>query len=67
MLLPRFLGIFANQPRMTRLMLQELSLTSPRHHWLVENFGRSVWLHIRPLFDALRERGLLSGAPSEVA
>ena len=67
MLLPRFLGIFADQPRMTRLMLQEFSLTSPRHHWLVENFGRPVWLHIRPLFDVLRERGLLSGAPSEVA
>ncbi len=67
MLLPRFLGIFADQPRMTRLMLQEFSLTSPRHNWLVENFGRPVWLHIRPLFEALRELGLLSGAPAEVA
>ena len=67
MLLPRFLGIFADQPRMTRLMLQEFSLSSPRHNWLVENFGRPVWLHIRPLFEALRERGRLSGAPAEVA
>lgn len=65
--LPAFLRSFAENPRLTRLMLQEFSVLSPRHEWVVENFGRPVWLLLRPLFEALHAEGKLSGAPPALA
>ena len=65
--LPDFLRSFADNPRLTRLMLQEFSVQSSRHEWVVENFGRPVWLLLRPLFEALHEDGKLSGAVPAIA
>ncbi len=65
--LPDFLRSFADNPRLTRLMLQEFSVQSSRHDWIVENFGRPVWLLLRPLFEALHADGKLSGAVPAIA
>ena len=65
--LPRFLTTFASNPQLTRLMLQEFSVSSPRHDWLIETFGRPVWRLVEPLLEALRKHGLLSGAVPAVA
>lgn len=43
-------------------MLQEFSVKSARHDWVVETFGRPVWALLRPLFEILHQKGLLSGA-----
>lgn len=48
MALPELLRSFAENPKLTRLMLQEFSVQSPRHNWVVENFGRPVWDMLRP-------------------
>ena len=65
--LPGLLRVFARNPRLTRLMLQEFSVHSQRHDWVVETFGAPVWHLLEPLFVALRAKGLLSGAPPAVA
>ena len=65
--LPPFLLSFAQNPRLTRLMLLEFSVTSARHEWVVETFGRPVWELLRPLFEVLHQKGLLSGAPPALA
>lgn len=65
--LPGFLRTFAEEPRLTRLMLQEFSVASERHEWLVDTFGRPVWKLLAPLFEALARQGRLAGAGPEVA
>ena len=65
--LPGLLRVFARNPRLTRLMLQEFSVHSPRHQWVVDTFGAPVWRLLEPLFAALRAHGRLSGAPPAVA
>lgn len=65
--LPALLRIFADNPQLTRIMLQEFSVNSPRHDWLVDDFGRPTWLALKPLFGALSQAGLLGGAPPEIA
>lgn len=65
--LPEFLHFCAENPRLTRLMLQEFSITSPRHDWLVETFGQPIWVLLKPIFERLRDEGRLFGAPAEVA
>lgn len=65
--LPGLLHVFANNPRLTRLMLQEFSVTSDRSAWLTENFAKPVWLLLQPLFERLREQGYLGGAAAEIA
>jgi TetR/AcrR family transcriptional regulator len=65
-ILPRFLRFFAVNHRMTRLMLQEFSTSSPRHDWVVQQVGLPVWRRLRPLFEALHSSrshaGNLGGA-----
>ena len=65
--LPRFLRTFASNPALTRLMLQEFSISSPRRDWLVEKFGKPVWQLAKPLLERLAAEGLLSGATPSVA
>jgi AcrR family transcriptional regulator len=65
--LPPFLRTFAAQPRLTRLMMQEFSVLSPRHDWVVANFGQPVWHLLEPLFAGLAKHGRLAGAPPEIA
>lgn len=65
--LPPFLRTFATQPRLTRLMLQEFSVISPRHGWVVANFGLSVWHLLDPLFAGLAKHGRLAGARPKIA
>lgn len=65
--LPALLQGFAANPRLTRLMLQEFSVHSPRHDWLVETFAQPVWRQLESLFTRLQRCGLLSGAPPAVA
>jgi TetR/AcrR family transcriptional regulator len=54
LVLPALLKFFARNHRLTRLMLQEFSVSSPRHDWVVLNVGRPVWERLRPLFGELR-------------
>lgn len=66
-ILPGFLRVFARNGRLTRLMLQEFSVTSDRQAWLTEQFARPVWRLLEPLFVQLRAKGFLGGATPEVA
>lgn len=59
-----FLHMFADNPWLTRILIGELSLDSPRHDWLYENVGRRLWRAAEPIFMALHAQGLLSGAPA---
>ncbi len=64
-LLPRVLGFFGDNRRLTRLMMQEFSVASSRHDWLVSEFGAPAWAKLRPLFEALaadREKPVDSAA-----
>lgn len=54
--LPRFLRFFAVNHRLTRLMLQEFSMTSSRHDWVVREVGRPLWERLQPLFEGLESR-----------
>jgi TetR/AcrR family transcriptional regulator len=65
--LPEFLRGFSRNPRITRLMLQECSVTSDRSGWLIENFVRPVWTLLMPLFTRLRAEGRLGGSAPEIA
>lgn len=65
--LPAFLHFFADNSSLTRLMLQEFSQSSPRHDWVVENFGAPIWRRLEPLFVELEKLELLSGARAAVA
>ncbi len=66
-ILPDFLRTFASNPRLTRLMLQEFSVLSARHEWVVANFGQPVWQLLKPLFDGLQMQRRLAGAPPFMA
>lgn len=61
-LLPRFLAQIAENGRLTRLMLQEFSVASPRHDWVVREVGRPIWRRLEPLFGALHAQGITAGA-----
>lgn len=65
--LPGFLRTFAENPCLTRLMLQEFSVTSERQAWLVEHFAQPVWTLLSPLLARLRAEGALGGADPEIA
>jgi AcrR family transcriptional regulator len=65
--LPDFLRTFAENPSLTRLMLQEFSVTSERQTWLVEHFAQPVWVLLSPLLVRLRAEGALGGADPEMA
>jgi TetR/AcrR family transcriptional regulator len=66
-ILPPFLRGFSEDPRLTRLMLQEFSMSSARSLWLTEHFGRPVWNLLMPLFTRLRADGYLGGSAPEIA
>lgn len=66
-ILPAFLRAFADNPRVTRLMLQELSVDSERSEWLAEHVARPVWTALEPLFVRLHADGRLGGAAPETA
>ncbi|MBC2667612.1 hypothetical protein ACFOON_02155 [Novosphingobium piscinae] len=66
-ILPDFLRSFAAQPQLTRLMLQEFSVTSERSAWLREHFAEPVWILLKPLFERLRDEGRLGGAAPDIA
>jgi TetR/AcrR family transcriptional regulator len=53
---PNLLRFFAVNHRLSRLMLQEFSVSSPRHDWLVAEIGRPIWRRLQPLFAALHAR-----------
>jgi len=65
--LPGYLRTFAENPRLTRLMLQEFSVLSERHAWVVEMIGKPVWNRLGPLFHALAGAGALGNTPPEIA
>ena len=60
-LLGRLLTNFADNPYMTRLMLQEFSVASPRHDWVVGEVGLPIWKRLEPLFIALHKQGAIRG------
>lgn len=66
-ILPDFLRSFAAQPLLTRLMLQEFSVTSERSAWLREHFAQPVWTLLKPLFERLHAAGRLGGAAPDIA
>jgi TetR/AcrR family transcriptional regulator len=51
--LPALLQFFAHNHRLTRLMLQEFSVSSPRHDWVVINVGQPIWNRLKQLFEDL--------------
>jgi AcrR family transcriptional regulator len=66
-ILPRFLRHFATHGTLSRIMLQEFSVSSPRHDWVIDTFALPIWERLRPLFEQLEEEGALDGigaAPS---
>lgn len=65
--LPGYLRSFARNPRLTRLMLQEFSVLSDRHQWVVETMGKPIWQRLKPLFDALAQTGRLGRTKPEIA
>lgn len=67
LVLPALLRCFADNPELTRLMLQELSVDSDRSAWLAKHFARPVWAALQPLFQHLDEEGYLRGTPPELA
>jgi TetR/AcrR family transcriptional regulator len=54
--LTHLLRFFAVNHRLSRLMLQEFSVSSPRHDWVVSHIGRPIWERLQPLFEALHAR-----------
>jgi TetR/AcrR family transcriptional regulator len=66
-LLPPLLRSFASNPQLTRLMLQEFSVSGERHDWVVQTFGIPAWDVLHPLFSELEQEGLLSGATAAAA
>lgn len=66
-MLTALLRSFAANPRLTRLMLQEFSVSGERHDWVAQSFGVPVWDILRPLFAELESEGLLSGASAAAA
>ncbi|NLR72021.1 TetR/AcrR family transcriptional regulator [Novosphingobium sp. ERN07] len=66
-LLASLLKTFAANPQLTRLMLQEFSVSGERHDWVAQSFGIPVWEILRPFFAALESEGLLSGASAAAA
>jgi TetR/AcrR family transcriptional regulator len=65
--LPPFLRYFAENGKLARIMLQEFSVSSTRHDWVIDTFARPVWDRLRPLFEQLEAEGALVGigaAPS---
>jgi TetR/AcrR family transcriptional regulator len=65
--LPELLSDFANDHRLTRLMLQDFSVASSRRDRLVQEVGRPIWLQLRPLFEALQTRGRGNAADAKLA
>ena len=65
--LPVLLRGLAQNPRLTRLMLQEFSVSSDRSAWLADNFARPIWHLLMPLFQRLRADGYLGGSAPEIA
>ena len=65
--LPLFLRSLADNPRLTRLMLQEFSVSSERSAWLAEHFAKPVWSLLAPLFMRLQRDGHFPGTPPEIA
>ncbi|WP_186083564.1 TetR/AcrR family transcriptional regulator [Burkholderia gladioli] len=57
--LPSLLGFMADNPKLSRLMMQEFSIHSARHDWVVETMAKRVFLRLQPLFNDLRSEGLL--------
>jgi TetR/AcrR family transcriptional regulator len=52
--LPGFLRFFADNYLLTRVMLQEFSVASPRHDWVVKNVGKPIWNRLEPLFEQMK-------------
>jgi AcrR family transcriptional regulator len=59
--LPPFLRHFANNGKLARIMLQQFSVSSPRHDWVIDTFARPIWERLRPLFEQLEAEGALAG------
>ncbi|WP_321857384.1 TetR/AcrR family transcriptional regulator [Paraburkholderia tropica] len=57
--LPRLIRFIASQPKLARLIQQEFSVESPRRLWVVDNCARPIWSRMAPLFEALKEEGVL--------
>lgn len=65
--LPPFLRYFAENGKLARIMLQQFSVSSPRHDWVIDTFARPIWDRLQPLFEQLESEGALAGigaAPS---
>lgn len=52
---------FAEQPLLTRVMLHEFSLATPRNRWVLRRFARPAWQRLGPLFASLQRRRLVRG------
>ncbi len=63
--LPDLLRFFAVNHRLSRLMMQEFSISSARHDWVVMEIGRPIWRRVQPLLEAVHARDRsLGGNPT---
>lgn len=60
-ILPPFLRYFAEHGKLSRIMLQQFSVSSPRHDWVIDTFARPIWERLSPLFEQLEREGALAG------
>ena len=60
-ILPPFLRHFSDNAQLSRIMLQEFSIASARHDWVVDTFARPIWERLQPLFEQLEAEGALPG------
>lgn len=53
---------FGKNPRLTRLMLHEFSVASPRSQWVVQRIARPVWKKMAPVLSSLQARRIIRGS-----
>ncbi|WP_321812258.1 MULTISPECIES: TetR/AcrR family transcriptional regulator [unclassified Burkholderia] len=66
-ILPRLLEHLANERRLARLIMQEFSMQSPRHDWVVATCAEPIWIRMKPLFESLKDEGVLDGVSPATA
>ena len=58
---------FARKKRLTRLVMHELSVLSPRNEWIVRAVAEPVRRSLEPLLKSLQRRGLIRGSDPTLA
>lgn len=65
--LPRFLGYLLGNAPLARVVMQEFSVQSPRHDWIIDTLAKPLWARMKPLFEELESRAVLGGVDAATA